>query len=233
MNKNYKIYVIHYSKLVDRKKYIASLFKDINIEFEFIESFNKEELNEKNISKFYENNKTIHDQKIKLWGKRSKDHYELTGPEISVSIKHLEALKKIQNNEYEFGIILEDDIIPQYKNFINEIENLIKSHKKWDVLFIGEGMGKSYRNSKIGIRRIIPLKKIFKMKHPATNCLEAYIVKKSSVNKILEDLIPINLVIDWELAYQFFIKNLNIFWSKKILFNQGSKNNIYRSELRE
>tara|TARA_B100001029_G_C15022341_1_gene431375 strand:- start:572 stop:1273 length:702 start_codon:yes stop_codon:yes gene_type:complete len=233
MNKNYKIYIIHYSKLVDRKKYIESLFKNLNIEYEYIESFDKEELTEENISNFYDNNEKIHNEKIKLWGKRSKDYYKLTSPEISVSIKHLEALKKIENNEYEFGIILEDDVIPEYKNFKLEIENLIKSYKKWDVLFVGEGMGKSYRNSKIGIRRLIPFKKIFKMEHPATNCLEAYIIKKSSVNKILEDLIPINLVIDWELAHQFFIKNLNIYWSKKILFNQGSKNNIYKSELRE
>ena len=70
------------------------------------------------------------------------------------------------------------------------------------------------------------------MNHPATNCLEAYIVKKSSIKDILDGLIPINLVIDWELAYQFYLKNLNIYWSKNIIFKQGSKNNIYKSELR-
>tara|TARA_B100001996_G_scaffold373288_1_gene350619 strand:- start:770 stop:1468 length:699 start_codon:yes stop_codon:yes gene_type:complete len=232
MNKNYKIYVIHYSKLIERKKYIESIFENLDFDYEFVESFDKEDLNEKNISYFYNDNKEIYDEKVKLWDKRSKSYYKLTDPEISVSIKHLEALKKIEKNKYEFGIILEDDVIPKYVDFILEVENLIKSYKKWDVLFIGEGMGESYRDSKIGIRRFIPFKQIFKIKHPATNCLEAYIVKKSSINKILEDLIPINLVIDWELAYQFFLKNLNIYWSKKIIFNQGSKNNIYRSELR-
>ena len=70
------------------------------------------------------------------------------------------------------------------------------------------------------------------MPHPATNCLEAYIVKKSSVITILDELTPINLVIDWELAYQFYKKKMNIYWSKKSIFIQGSKNNIYKSELR-
>ena len=70
------------------------------------------------------------------------------------------------------------------------------------------------------------------MKHPATNCLEAYIIKKESIDKINEDLIPINLVIDWELAFQFFKKEMKIYWSKENIFIQGSKNNIYKSELR-
>ena len=47
---------------------------------------------------------------------------------------------------------------------------------------------------------------MFKIEHPATNCLEAYIVKKSKVDLILDQLIPFNLIIDWELAHQFFIK---------------------------
>ena len=73
---------------------------------------------------------------------------------------------------------------------------------------------------------------MFKIEHPATNCLEAYIVKKSKVDLILDQLIPFNLIIDWELAHQFFIKNMNIYWSKKSIFQQGSKNNLFKSELR-
>ena len=32
-----------------------------------------------------------------------------------------------------------------------------------------------------------------------------------------------NLVIDWELAYQFYIKDMNIHWSKKSIFTQDLK----------
>ena len=87
-------------------------------------------------------------------------------------------------------------------------------------------------NENVNFQFFTVLKTIFKMQHQATNCLEAYIVKKSSVQKILDELTPINLVIDWELAYQFYKKNMNIYWSKKSIFLQGSKNNTYQSELR-
>ena len=58
--------------------------------------------------------------------------------------------------------------------------------------------------------------------------------KKStySIDKILNNLTPINMIIDWELAYQFYKMDLNIHWTKKSIFYQGSKNNIYNSTLR-
>ncbi len=232
MNNKLKIYIIHYTKLTDRKKYIENLFSNLNITYEFIEEYDKENLDEALIKSFYEENMEKHDNKVSLWGNKANEFYELTLPEISCSIKHIHALKKIQSGNFDFSLILEDDAIPKNKGFIDEIFKLIEINRSWDVMFIGEGMGKSYKNKKIGLRRYLPFKKIYKIKHPATNCLEAYIVKKSCVDEILNDLLPINLVIDWELAYQFYIKKLNIFWSKKSLFFQGSKNNIYKSELR-
>ena len=233
MNEKLKIYIIHYTKLTDRKKYIENLFSNLKVNYEFIEVYDKENLDEKIVNSFYKVDKEQHDHKVSLWGEKANNFYELTLPEISCSIKHIHALKKIQSENYDYSLILEDDIIPKNKNFINEVFKLIQTNRQWDVLFIGEGMGKNYKNKKIGFRRYLPFKKIYKIKHPATNCLEAYIVKKECVDQILDGLLPINLVIDWELAFQFFIKNLNIFWTKKSLFFQGSKNNIYKSELRQ
>ena len=110
----------------------------------------------------------------------------MTRPELSCSIKHLEAIRKIQIGNHEFSLIIEDDVIPKNKNFLKQIEKLLLKNKSWDVLFIGEGMGENTENQ-IGYRRFIPFKNILKMDHPATNCLEAYIIKKSRVNLILEE----------------------------------------------
>ena len=64
-------------------------------------------------------------------------------------------------------------------------------------------MGESFRNKKIGYKKYLPIKNI-KVGHPATNCLEAYIIKKETAKKIVDSILPFNLVIDWELAYQFY-----------------------------
>lgn len=233
MSDSLKIYIIHYSKLKERKKNIQLLLDPLSIDYEFIESYDREELQDVNITKFYEDDENIFNKKVKLWEENGNQYSTMSESELSCSIKHLEALKKIQNGINEFNLILEDDVIPKYKDFLGHISSLLQKTNSWDVLFIGEGMGEKYRKTKIGRRRLNPFKTIFKMDHPATNCLEAYIVKKSSVAKILDGLIPINLVIDWELAYQFYEKNMNIYWSKKSIFLQGSKNNIYQSELRK
>lgn len=232
MNSNLKIYVIHYTKLYERKKYLDNILSSLDIPYEFIESFDREMLNKETINAYYEKDENKHNKKVSLWGKNANEFKELTLSELSCSIKHLEALKQIEMNNYEFSLILEDDVIPTKQNFIENINYLIEKKSNWDVLFIGQGIGKKFKNEKIGYRRFLPFKKIFKMNHPATNCLEAYIIKKESISKILEDLIPINLVIDWELAFQFFKKEMKIYWSKDNIFIQGSKNNVYKSELR-
>ena len=229
---NVKIYVIHYRGYKDRKKYMSSILKDVPLEYEFIDRFDKEDLKQEDIDKIYKDNKSAFNHKVKLWGDRANPYAKLRKSEISVAIKFVETFKKIDKSTHEYGLILEDDSIPVYEDFIGKIEKLIKNKPPWDVIFVGEGMGQGFRNDKIGIRRYIPFLKSFKISHPATNTTDAMLVKKSSIPKILENLTPINLVHDWELAYQFYIKNMNIHWSKKSIFKNGSINKIFDSEMR-
>ena len=77
--------------------------------------------------------------------------------------------------------------------------------------------------AKIGFRKYIPFIKSIKINHPASNTTDAIIIKKDSVAKLMENLIPINLVHDWELAYQFYIQDMEIHWSKKKYFQTGVK----------
>ena len=232
MTPSLKIYIIHYSRLKERKKNIQLLLDPLPIDYEFIETYDRDDLENVDVTMFYEDNEKIFSEKVKLWGEKANEHSTMSESELSCSIKHIEALNKISHGNAEFNLILEDDVIPKYTNFLEQITSFLEKPSEWDVLFIGEGMGENYRKTKIGLRRFNPLKKTFKMPHPATNCLEAYVVKKSSVITILDELTPINLVIDWELAYQFYKKKMNIYWSKKSIFIQGSKNNTYKSELR-
>ncbi len=158
-------------------------------------------------------------------------YYVLSRPEISCSIKHIEALRKIGYSNKDFGLVLEDDAIPYNDDYLSQIEKILSNTIKWDALFIGNGMGENFRNKKISYKRFFPIKNI-KVSHPATNCLEAYIIKKEVARKIVDSILPFNLVIDWELAYQFYKLDLNIHWIKKPIFFQGTKENIYESTLR-
>ena len=231
MRNKLKIYIVHYTKLTDRKNYLDNLLKDKNIEFEYINEFDQEELNQNNIGHYYKDDEDLFNTKSKIWNKKANKYYVLSNPEISCSIKHIEALRKIGYSNKDFGLVLEDDAIPYNDDYLSQIEKILSNTIKWDALFIGNGMGENFRNKKISYKRFFPINNI-KVSHPATNCLEAYIIKKEVARKIVDSILPFNLVIDWELAYQFYKLDLNIHWIKKPIFFQGTKENIYESTLR-
>jgi len=230
---NLKIYIIHYKGYKDRKIHIDRMLKNIKIPYEFIEKYDKEELTNELKFKTYEDSEEKFNQKVKLWGNRANKYYKLRDSEISVAVKFVETFKKIQKDEYEYSLIIEDDVMPLYDNYLKKIQKLIKKRGGWDLMFIGEGMSKGFRNNKLGFKRHIPFLKSLKIEHPATNTTDALIVNKNCIDLLLQDLTPMNLVIDWELAYQFYIKDMNIHWSKKSIFTQGSKNNTFISLMRE
>ena len=231
MKNKLKIYIVHYTKLTERKIYLDNLLKDKNIEFEYINEFDQEELNQNNIGHYYKDDEDLFNIKSKIWNKKANKYYVLSNPEISCSIKHIEALRKIGYSNKDFGLVLEDDAIPYNDDYLSQIEKILSNTIKWDALFIGNGMGENFRNKKISYKRFFPINNI-KVSHPATNCLEAYIIKKEVARKIVDSILPFNLVIDWELAYQFYKLDLNIHWIKKPIFFQGTKENIYESTLR-
>ena len=182
MKNNLKIYIIHYTKLTDRKIYLDNLLKDKNIEFEYINEFDQEELNQNNIGHYYKDDEDLFNIKSKIWNKKANKYYVLSNPEISCSIKHIEALRKIGYSNKDFGLVLEDDAIPYKDDYLSQIEKILSKSIKWDALFIGNGLGGNFRNKKIGYKRFFPIKNI-KVSHPATNCLEAYIIKKEIAKK--------------------------------------------------
>ena len=124
------------------------ILDNLNIDFEFIEKFDKETLKEIDLSKYYDDNEENFNNKVKLWGERANKYSRMSDSEISCTLKHLEALRLINEGSHEYNLILEDDVIPQYKNLIHEINKLIDYKNKWDVLLIGEGMGKDLKMTK-------------------------------------------------------------------------------------
>ena len=228
-----KTYIIHYTKLKDRKKNINDFLSDTNFDYEFIEEYDKEDITEQDLQKYFSREQEIFHQKITpLWG--YVPYREINMAEISCTIKHVIALGKIANQKEKYGLILEDDAIPTDKNFERYIKEAIKnSPDDWDFIFLGEGCGIDFINKKRNDDRFEVINKnLVKAKHPATNCAEAYLVNKESAKKIYDSIIPFNITSDWELAYQFYKLNMNVYWYIPPIFYQGSKTGKYNSELR-
>ena len=210
-----RIFVIHYKKLVNRKKHILEQFQKHNItDYEFVE-IDRDELDNQNISKFKENyNKS----------------------QIAISLSHFYAYRQI-SEKYECGLIFEDDVI-LHKNFIKRLHKYLnKLPTDYDMLFIGDGC-----NLHIQPQQIVPKKFIYKKGlHPTswggngvTRCTDSYLVSKKCATKIWEHIDKstnkIDSAIDWWLNETARANKFAVYWAEPTIATQGTKNgNFERS----
>jgi len=225
-----KTYIIHYTKLEDRKNNILSFLSNTDCDYEFITDYDKEEIEG---NKYYFADEEKFNDKIKnLWDSRIHRFRIINPAEISCTIKHILAIEKIAHQKENIGLILEDDAIPIENNFVDKIQQLIDTAPdNWDSIFMGAGCGIDFMNQKLRESRLIN-ERFAQVKHPSTNCAEAYLLKKESAKRIYDSIIPFQLVSDWELAYQFYKLDMNVYWAIPPLFYQGSKSGEYDSTLR-
>lgn len=54
-----KSFVVHYTKLIERKNKVLEIFKNSNLQYEFIEDYDKDDFTDEIISKFYKGDQVI------------------------------------------------------------------------------------------------------------------------------------------------------------------------------
>lgn len=210
-----KIFVLHYSKLVDRKKHILEQFnKQGIIDYEFIEKYDKDEITD------YESN--LFDTNYKK-------------STMSLHLKHNYVYNIIAKN-YEHALIFEDDAI-LCDNFIDKLNNYITQlPEDYDMLFIGDGCYLHIENHKL-----IPNKNIYeKCLYPtrwggdgASRCCDSYIITKNCANKLCEYInnlkCKIKLPIDSWLNVASRDNNFKVYWAEPTIVTQGTQTGLFTS----
>jgi GR25 family glycosyltransferase involved in LPS biosynthesis len=208
-----KIFILHYSKLTERKKCILEQFKRNNISnFEFIEKYDKDEITEEESNIF------------------DKNYKKST---MSLHLKHNYVYKQIAE-KYENALIFEDDVI-LCDNFVKILQLFMyQLPDNYDMLFIGNGC-----NLHIPQSELIPNKYIYsKCLYPtswggdgATRCSDSYIVSNKCAKvlcKCIDNLQnKIKLPIDWWLNETARQNNFKVYWAEPTLVMQGSQNGTY------
>jgi GR25 family glycosyltransferase involved in LPS biosynthesis len=113
-----KTFIIHYSKLFDRKKHMLQEFQKQNIiNYEFVEKYNKEDL--------HESDKLLFDPFLKH-------------SMISIINKTFYVYQQIVE-KYDSALILEDDVVlcDNFTDILNKYINELPEN--YDMLFIGNG----------------------------------------------------------------------------------------------
>lgn len=133
--KNLIVYVIHYTPLQKRKKFLLNEFNKHSLNYYFIEDYDKEKLSNEDL-------KIFDTSKVKL-------------SMCSNIIKHINAYQKILNNNYEYSLIFEDDVILDIKFTEKLQKGLQQLPNNYDMLFIGNGCNLHIEPSKIQLNKLI------------------------------------------------------------------------------
>lgn len=226
--KDIKTYILHCKKLSDRKLYMQNQLEQIGLLPEWILDYDAEELTKAVIDQHYKHDVEEGIRRVTpLWPINQHSARRLNPPEISLTIKHIITLEKIANSSYDVSLVFEDDCL-FCENFEIVFNNLIgKTPNDWDVIHVGDGYGMKPENYKQTFND-----NVFLMNHPASRCTEAILFKKSAAEKILSTIKPFCLMIDWEMAYQYSLHNLNVYWWQPAPITQASHKGIFRSSLR-
>lgn len=139
---------------------------------------------------------------------------------ISCTFKHYLCLKDIVENNYDYGVIMEDnqffcDNIPQtIEKYINQLNNL---YYDWDVIF--DTKWKSYKdiNEKPVSNDMYVYPKsndITNYCHGGTRLAQFYILTNKCAKKLYENYIPFNNAPDWWMNDLFRKLDIKSFWSE-------------------
>jgi GR25 family glycosyltransferase involved in LPS biosynthesis len=204
-----KIFIVHYSKLIDRKKHLLNQFEKQNIvDYEFIEKYDKEDLQD--------SDKLIFEPSLKEAQK-------------SIINKMLH-IYKIIAEKHENALVFEDDVILS-NNFNNILNGYITQlPEDYDMLFIGDGC-----NLHIEKNKLIPNKNIYeKCLYPtswggdgASRCSDSYMISNKCAKKMCEYVenlnSKINLPSDWWLNVAARDNNFKVYWVEPTIVTQGSQ----------
>ena len=196
------IYICHWKKLTERKSNLVAHLSEIGIKkYQWVEKYDKDSWNIEEIQKEYplifDNNPL--GRKLK-WS------------EISLTLKHSWIIKDSFEKGYDDVLVFEDDVI-LHPNFI-EYFNLFKTQipKDWDIVWIG---------SCCNLHAPCTEGKYF-YKADGSRCTHTFMLSKSCVNKIVNEVSNINDGSDF--YYNFLIKkyNLNNYWMEPVLSYQNT-----------
>lgn len=204
-----KVYICHYSKLIERKKHVIDQLNSNKIDnYQFVELYDKNELNDTSINFLYPNINNF--------------FTNMNDAEKSLALKHAWIVEDMFQKNYSSILVLEDDVV-LCQDFIKKF-NFYKDQLPldWELGWVG-----SCCNLK---EPEIENTYVYKTNR-GSRCTHAFCLNKNFAVKMHNEFKKINLPSDF--YYNHLIKtfNLNNYWFQPPLafqsleFNSSLKQN--------
>ncbi len=217
------VFVVHYKPLAERYKNISDLLRTVDL----ISSVSYM-TREPNPSDFFCSPFDI----AKSFYPPDYVPRELRPSELSVFVKHVDALRFISGLTYSdsHSIILEDDVIVDPAKLKAFIRNLIACSysSMYDLLFFGTGAHIPPSSSSPCESIIVPTHTYHKSK-----CADSYAITPNAAKKILAShaKLPLFMPYDWDMNLRINHLDLRVGWLHPGITVQGSQNGIYQSSI--
>ena len=195
----------------ERKKNLDEAFKNKDFEYKFITSYDRRNLQTEIIKKFENIEKKF----------------------IANFMSHIEIYRIISESSDEYGLVLEDDSIPQSKFIKNVYTYLNKLPKECDLFYISPGKG----NFHIPLLKRRPFKKIYKKEnkvtswggHGASRYADAYFISNKCATVLYDEFKngekKVDTTIDWWKNQMIEKFNLNVYWAEPTII----ETNVYET----
>jgi len=204
------IYIVHYSKLKNRREHLEKNLKEVGIPSSMITWIDWLDRDEVDISKY---------GKLAL----SQGNRQLTPAEVTNYMAHYYAMEQTAKIENSVSIILEDDAVLN-KNFQENLQKILENiPKDWEFISI------------CNVNPAVPLKEtkeeIFISKGGTTPTC-AYILNQRSAKRILETpFFPFSEPIDFAYMYIQNKIDLNVYTISPSICYEGSKFDVFPSSI--
>lgn len=224
----FSTYIPHYTRLEERRLYMEmELVEKLNIlDATFITDFDGDSLSDKDKTSYktesdYYN--TAVEPSVRKLGIDRTEQKTLKDSEISLVLKHFQALDLFLSSESDHALVLEDDVNFYYPI---DIQVLIDAAPDFDVLFPGGPLDMDFFSIKETDRMFV------RVGHPATNTTSSIIYSRPAAEKLskLYATMGFCLPLDWQLNYFFEKLNLGVWHCHPQLCGQIS-GSTFRSSI--
>ena len=198
-------YIIHYTKLTDRKTNMLNQINDSKLndfcKITWLDKYDREIITEYEINKFIS----------------PDNNFNTNMAYAANAIAHIQALQIIADSS-SYGLILEDDLIFT-ENFTEKLKECIYNLPvDWDMIFLSEGCD-------IHPSEIKNEKKLYKVDY--SRCSNCYLVSNKGCKKMINTIFPVQVAIDHQYNIEIKRHNLNVYLLEPTIAFEGSKFNIF------
>jgi len=235
------IFVVHYKKLTERRKYLESIFSQIpDIIVHWFDEVDRDTLSSEHLLMYKEDPEKWTSMN-NIWHNTKSPSRILNKAEIACAVTHLLIYKYISDNNIEKALVLEDDVILIHSPDVF-IEKLKRANSyDFDMCWISDYFGWTVENFSIysppslhidpylaSLNKNIITDDRYIYPMPCNKSSDAYLISNRCAKLLFQEIVPFCLPIDWNHTPIILKHKLKNYWTVEPLVSQGSFN-VYGS----